>query len=90
MSDDRSNGYQRGKAVLGIFRRGAEFARDLLDENTQLRERLQNLERRQNAAVRNPVEWEKLRYELLSQISVLETENQDMLERLSSKGYSVT
>ncbi len=82
MSDDRSKGYQRGEAVLGIFRRGAEFARDLLDENTQLRERLQNLERRQNAAVRNPVEWEKLRHELLAQISALEVENQDMLERL--------
>ncbi len=82
MSDDRSKDYRRGEAVLGIFRRGAEFAKELLEENAQLRERLQNVSQRQTSAARNPVEWEKLRQELLSQITALETENQSILERL--------
>ena len=77
-------GYERGEAVLSIFRRGAEFTKDLLQENEQLRIRLLNVEQRQTDAARDPEEWEKLRNELLDKIETLELENRDVLERLQA------
>jgi GAF domain-containing protein len=85
MSDERKQqGPGRGEAVLAIFRRGAEFTKELLEENQILRRRLQDVERRQSEAAQDPDQWEKLRLELLDQIANLEAENRNIKERLAA------
>jgi hypothetical protein len=74
--------YERGAAVLSIFKRGAEFTRQIISENETLRERLAEFDERQRKAAESPEEWEKLRVELKSRIDVLETENRSILEQL--------
>jgi nitrate/nitrite-specific signal transduction histidine kinase len=85
MSDDeRRTVLQRADEFLALFRRGAEFTRDLLDENERLRRRLAAVEDRQNFAAQDEGEWDKLRGELLQRIHGLESEKRDVLERLRS------
>lgn len=43
------HGYEHGEAVLSIFKRGAEFTKQLLAENEQLRSQLQVVLDRQQA-----------------------------------------
>lgn len=81
---DDSVGKERGEAVLAIFQRGAEFTRELLDENTRLRRALSQVELRQGQAAQCDVEWDKLRQELIGQIEELESRNQTILEQLRS------
>lgn len=42
--------YERGEAVLSIFKRGAEFTRQILLENESLRSQLQEVTDRQHVA----------------------------------------
>jgi nitrate/nitrite-specific signal transduction histidine kinase len=82
MSDDRSNLFERGDEFLGIFKRGAEFTKELLRENERLRRVLAAVEDQQQTAARNPEDWSKLRHELLNRIASLEEENRNFRERL--------
>ena len=81
MSDDV---FERADEVLSLFRRGAEFTRELLEENNRLRAQLVNVETRQEDAALDTNEWGKLRSELLQKIAGLETERKDTLERLEA------
>jgi nitrate/nitrite-specific signal transduction histidine kinase len=75
---------ERGEAVLAIFHRGAEFTRQILDENERLRRELSGVRMRQGQAAQSDVEWEKLRQELIAKIEELESENESILEQLRS------
>ena len=46
MSDELPKDYERGEAVVAILRRGADFTRQLLEENRRLRQVLQSQEER--------------------------------------------
>jgi hypothetical protein len=84
MSDGKGDQGDRGEAVLAIFQRGADFARDLLAENERLRSRINAIETRQHEAAQSPGDWEKLRYELIARIESLEAENRDIMEQLEA------
>jgi hypothetical protein len=84
MSQRDSDLFERASEFLAMFRRGAEFTRELVEENARLRRRMLELETRQNDAAQDPKEWERLREELVERIEGLETERQDTLERLKS------
>ena len=79
MSDDL---FERADEFLAVFRRGAEFTKELVDENARLRRRLVEVESRQDEAAQDSTEWEKLREELLERIRGLEGERTDVLERM--------
>ena len=88
MTHDDSNensqqGEGRGEAVLSIFKRGAEFTKQLLSENEALRKELRDLHDRQNEASQCPDQWEQLRQELKHRITTLEEENQQMRDQLT-------
>ena len=74
----------RGEAVLAIFQRGAEFTKQLLDENSRLRRELGEVQMRHSRAAQSDGEWSKLRQELTSKIEELENQNQTMLEEIRS------
>ncbi|MGH0034340.1 MAG: GAF domain-containing protein [Myxococcota bacterium] len=83
MSDEvPKKSYERGEAVLQIFQRGADFTRQLLAENEQLRSQIQGINDRHTQAAQDDGEWGKLREELLERIQHLQAENSDILERL--------
>jgi hypothetical protein len=84
MSQRDSDLFERASEFLAMFRRGAEFTRELVEENARLRRRMLELETRQNDAAQDPKEWERLREELVHRIEGLENERQDTLERLKS------
>jgi len=79
MSDDL---FERADEFLAVFRRGAEFTRELVEENARLRRRLVEVESRQDEAAQDATEWGKLREELLERIRGLEGERTDVLERM--------
>jgi nitrate/nitrite-specific signal transduction histidine kinase len=79
MSDDL---FERADEFLAVFRRGAEFTKQLVDENARLRRRLVEVEARQDEAAQDTTEWSKLRQELLERIRGLEGERSDVLERM--------
>ncbi len=81
MSDDL---FDRADEFMSLFRRGAEFTKELVDENARLRRRLVEVESRQDEAAQDPGEWSKLRQELLERIRGLEGERTDVLERMRS------
>jgi nitrate/nitrite-specific signal transduction histidine kinase len=81
---DENNGRERGEAVLAIFQRGAEFTKQLLDENSRLRREFNDVKQRHSDAAQNDDEWEKLRQELTTKIEELENKNHTMLEQLRS------
>ena len=76
--------FDRANEFLAAFRRGADFTRELVEENARLRRRLVEVETRQDAAAQNTTEWAKLRTELLEKIRGLEGERMDALERMRS------
>jgi len=76
------DGAERGEAVLAIFQRGAEFTKELLDENARLRRELSETQTRDRQAALSDDEWDKLRVELGSKIEELEGQNQTILEQL--------
>jgi hypothetical protein len=82
MSHDEADIQRKAEEFLTLFRKGADFTKELLRENERLRRRLVSVEDRQHAAAQSDVEWAKLRSELLSRIQSLEEEKQDVLERL--------
>lgn len=85
MSETEDNpGIDRGEAVLAIFQRGADFTRQILDENTRLRQELSSVQLRHSNAAQSDDEWGKLREELSSKIEELENKNQNILEELRS------
>ncbi len=80
MSRDRSNLFDRGEEFLSIFKRGAEFTKELLHENERLRRRIVEAEEEQQQAARNPEDWGKLRVDLLQRVASLEEENRRFAE----------
>ncbi|MCP5057422.1 MAG: GAF domain-containing protein [bacterium] len=76
--------FDRADEVLGLFRRGAEFTREILEQNKSLRERLANVQSHQQDAAKDNGEWDKLRSQLLERIEGLETENHDVIERVAA------
>ena len=69
MSEDvETEGAERGEAVLAIFQRGAEFTKQLLDENARLRRELGSVQLRDRQAAQSDEEWGKLRQELISKM----------------------
>ena len=81
---DESVGSDRGEAVLAIFQRGAEFTKQILDENARLRRELSEVQLRHGQAAQSDTEWSKLRQELISKIEELENQNENILEQLRS------
>jgi len=82
MSRKRSNLFDRGEEFLTIFKRGAEFTKELLHENERLRLRIVEFEEDQQEAARTPEDWGKLRVDLLGRIASLEEENRTFREQL--------
>jgi transcriptional regulator with GAF, ATPase, and Fis domain len=74
--------FERAEDFAQLFRRGADFARELVQENERLRRELASVEQRDADAARDPEQWEKLRGDLLVRIEQLERERQDVLHRL--------
>lgn len=81
MSDDRSK-YAQGEEVLNILKRGADFTREVLQDNERLRQELGEIHDKHNTAARTPEDWGDLRVELLDRIASLEEENRSYRERL--------
>jgi len=81
---DETSGRERGEAVLAIFQRGAEFTRQLLDENARLRTKLNDVQIRHTHAAQSDDEWDKLREELVTKIEELENQNHSIREQLRS------
>jgi hypothetical protein len=84
MSQQEGELFERASEFLAMFRRGAEFTRELVEENARLRRTLLEFETRQSDAAQDPKEWERLREELVERIHGLESERQDVLERLGA------
>jgi GAF domain-containing protein len=82
MSDDRKALFGRADEFMSLFKRGAEFSKELIAENERLRRKVLELEQQQNFAARDDGEWDKLRAELLTRIENLEEERSTALERL--------
>jgi len=82
MSGEGKPVFGRADEFLGLFKRGAEFSRELLRENERLRSELARVEERQESAAQSPTEWSKLRHELLARIHTLEEERSGLRERL--------
>ena len=79
MSDDL---FERASEFMALFRRGAEFTKELVEDNAKLRRRIVEIESRQNEAAQSTSEWSKLRVELLERVRALEGEKSDALERM--------
>jgi nitrate/nitrite-specific signal transduction histidine kinase len=84
MSSSGQNPHERGEAVLAIFKRGADFMKQLMDENESLRKQLSSVEGRQHQAARDPADWADLRVELTGRIESLQDEKENILEQLRS------
>ena len=84
MSQADGDLFERASEFLAMFRRGAEFTRELVEENARLRRKLVEVETRQNDAAQDPKEWERLREELVERIHALQDEREDALERLGA------
>lgn len=82
MSDERKETFSRGEEFLQLFKRGAEFTKELLVENERLRGQLARLEDEQTAAVRTPEDWDKYRHELIGRLQDLEVEYENVRQRL--------
>jgi len=84
MSNDGPGPHERGEAVLAIFRRGADFMKQLMDDNENLRKYIAALQSRQQTAALDPDDWDDFRVEMLTRIKDLEDENETILEQLRS------
>jgi hypothetical protein len=72
----------KAEDFLSLFKKGAEFSRELMEENERLRGLLAEITDRQESAARNPADWGKLRDELMERIASLEEECTTVRERL--------
>ena len=81
MSDEKKV-FGRAEEFMTLFNQGAEFTKELLQENERLRHDLLSLQEDHRQAATDPGDWAKLRVDLLSQIDVLTTEKNNALERL--------
>jgi nitrate/nitrite-specific signal transduction histidine kinase len=84
MKNDSDGGMGKGEAVLAIFQRGAEFTKQILQENESLRRQLTEVQSRQLTAAQCPEEWEALRVDLADRISLLESEKSNLLNQIKS------
>jgi len=84
MSNGGRNPGDRGEAVLAIFKRGADFMKQLMDENENLRKQLVDVHGRQETASQSDTEWDALRVELQEQIANLESERDNIMAQLRS------
>jgi GAF domain-containing protein len=82
MSSGRNDLFSHGEEFLQLFKRGAEFTKELLVENERLRGTLATLEQEQADATRTPEEWEKYREELVTRLQDLEQEYESVRVRL--------
>ena len=85
MSNGGRSPNDRGEAVLAIFKRGADFMKQLMDENEQLRKQLADVHGRQETAAQSPTDWEALRVELSEKIANLESERENIMAQLRSR-----
>jgi len=82
MSDERAGLFGRAEEFMNLFKRGAEFTKELIQENERLRRRVLEMEQGQTFAAQDDGAWDKLREQLLTRIESLEEEHQSALERL--------
>ncbi len=82
MSSSRNDLFSHGEEFLQLFKRGAEFTKELLVENERLRGTLAKLEQEQADATRTPEDWEKYREELVTRLQDLEQEYESVRVRL--------
>ncbi len=82
-ADDVHQGASRGEEVLHLFKRGAEFTKELLEDNERLRMELVRFHEEQQYAARTPEDWDKLRQELTGRLKNLEAEYETVRERLA-------
>ncbi len=80
----RDDIFQRSEEFLTVFRRGAEFTKELVEENQRLRRQILEVDQRDTDAARDPTEWNKLREHLLTKIEGLEAEKEDVLQRVQA------
>lgn len=81
MSDEKKV-FGRAEEFLTLFNQGAEFTKELLQENERLRHELLAVQEGHRQAATDPGDWAKLRVELLTQIDQLQQEKDNALERL--------
>jgi len=81
MSDERKV-FGRADEFLAIFKQGADFTKELLEENNRLRHEMLSIQDEHRQAAADPGEWGKLRIDLLTQIDHLKAEKDNALERL--------
>ena len=84
MSNGGRNPQERGEAVLAIFQRGADFMKQLMDENESLRKQLADVHGRQEIASQSDEDWDGLRKELADKIANLESERENIIAQLRS------
>lgn len=84
MSSDDQKRTDRAEEFLSLFKRGADFTREILRENERLRVKLMTVQDRQESAAQDPADWGKLREELLARIRSLEHECTTVRERLAN------
>lgn len=82
MSEDNPDVFSRAEEFVSLFKRGAEFAKDLMRENERLRMELLRFHEEQEAAARTPEDWNKRREELVARLQNLESEYASVRERL--------
>ena len=80
----RDDIFNRADEFMSLFRRGAEFTKELLEENQRLRRQLLDVDQRDTDAAQDTGEWGKLLEQLLERIEGLEVEKQDVLERIGA------
>ncbi|MBW2315620.1 MAG: GAF domain-containing protein [Deltaproteobacteria bacterium] len=81
MSDDKKV-FGRAEEFMSLFNQGAEFTKELLQENERLRHDLLAVNDDHRQAAADPGDWAKLRVQLLTQIDTLTVEKENVLERL--------
>jgi nitrate/nitrite-specific signal transduction histidine kinase len=84
MADDEHRDASRGEEVLHLFKRGAEFTKELLEDNERLRRELVRFQEQQEYAARTPEDWDKLRRELSGRLKDLEAEYETVRQRLTT------
>ncbi len=72
----------RAEDFLALFEKGADFTRELMQENERLRSELATIADRNERAARTPEDWNELRDEMVQRIAVLEEECTSVRERL--------
>ncbi len=82
MSGGGKSIFARGEEFLAVFKRGADFTKELLQENERLRAQLLQEQSVQESAAQSPEEWSKLRQQLLERIDSLEQECTTVRQRL--------